>query len=194
MSTSCRRRHRSARRGTSPLDPTRWPWTTPQPMPATPLGTARRSQHEPRTARAAGQSAGQRSHRRASRQAAAQAFHPSRVCGNASSAFGSARLPQSATSYVNYTLCPAGKQAWFLSLAAGLGKPLLGRPDLGNGLPLWARWVGGEAVWQLSALGELQLRRRPGGPWAGRFARGGKQFKRHFRASEVARTPLRQDR
>jgi hypothetical protein len=64
---------------------------------------------------AAGQSAGQRSHRRASRQAAAQAFHPSRVCGNASSAYGSARLPQSAISYVSFPPYPAEKE---LSLTA----------------------------------------------------------------------------
>ncbi|MBN2573286.1 MAG: glycoside hydrolase family 127 protein, partial [Deltaproteobacteria bacterium] len=53
-------------------------------------------------------------HRRASRQAAAPAFHPTCDCGNASSASGFARLPQSATSYVSFApytrrlrlLCP----------------------------------------------------------------------------------------
>jgi hypothetical protein len=37
-----------------------------------------------------------------SRQAAVQAFRPTRLCANASSAFGSSRLTQTAISYVNY--------------------------------------------------------------------------------------------
>jgi len=62
-----------------------------------------------------------------SRRAPAQAFHPSRICVNASCASGSARLTQTTTSYVNYARLhgqtialpsqtiplPKGKQAHF---------------------------------------------------------------------------------
>gem|GEM_PF-5745628 len=49
------------------------------------------------------------------------------------------------TDYVNYALCPRGKQAWIPSLAPVLGRPLP-LPALGRRLPVWARWVGVEAV------------------------------------------------
>lgn len=69
--------------------------------PSTAQPTQSPAHATPTHVRVAGTAAGQRPHRRASRQAAAQAFRPTRVCGNASSASGSARLPQTAASYVN---------------------------------------------------------------------------------------------
>jgi len=42
------------------------------------------------------------SQRRRAQVPVVQAFSPTRVCGNASSAFGSARLPQTTTSHVNH--------------------------------------------------------------------------------------------